>query len=230
MSENLYQAPEAEIPQATVEVNIPESLNPWKSMWLQPRLTIRYLLSKDPTYMVVLLAIISGIYQSLDQAATQSKGDTSSLGMILGSSLVGGVMGGMIGLFLFSWLQSVTGRWLGGVANSEQVRLVYAWSTVPGLVGVSILILQILVFRNDVFSSEMPIVDSSLLNQVLFWSSSIIQMILAIWSIALHIIGVAEVHVISKWRAFFAIILAFLLILGVIAILVLPFVIFGLMK
>ncbi|NVK88300.1 MAG: YIP1 family protein [Gammaproteobacteria bacterium] len=214
MSDNLYQAPEADIErEEKATISLPEELNPWKTIWLKPRLTYRYLLANNPEYMVILLAMLAGIHSALDRASGRSSGDDLSLGAIIGSALVGGVIGGIITLFLGSWLVKVAGSWLGGRANTVQIRLVYAWASVPGVVGLAALVLSIVLFGKDMFTTYTPTISANMINTSLFWGFTLIQLVFSIWSIALYIIGVAEVHEFSKWRAFFSIVIAVLLIM-----------------
>lgn len=214
MSDNLYQAPEADIErEEKATISLPEELNPWKTIWLKPRLTYRYLLANNPEYMVILLAMLAGIHSALDRASGRSSGDDLSLGAIIGSALLGGVIGGIITLFLGSWLVKVAGSWLGGRANTVQIRLVYAWASVPGVVGLAALVLSIVLFGKDMFTTYTPTISANMINTSLFWGFTLIQLVFSIWSIALYIIGVAEVHEFSKWRAFFSIVIAVLLIM-----------------
>lgn len=220
MTDNLYQTPEAEELIKPQEQSIPEDLNPWKTIWSRPRETYRYLIARRPDYMVVLLAVVSGIYNAINQKSMKSAGDTESLGFILGSSLVGGLFTGLIFLFLFSWLIKHTGRWLGGKAESLELRVVYAWSSVPSLLGISMLTIQLIIFGKDIFTSTMASLDASIFNQVIFWGTTFLETGLGVWSFIWFIVGVSEVHGVSKWRAFFSMLLAFLL-------LILPFVLLG---
>ena len=62
-------------------------LNPWFSMWLHPRQTIRQIVSTNPDRLVVLLAAVGGIAEALTNAASDSKGDDISLQAILLTAL-----------------------------------------------------------------------------------------------------------------------------------------------
>ncbi len=222
MTENIYQTPETEELIKREEHSIPQDLNPWKTIWSRPRETYRFLAARRPEYMVVLLAVVSGIHNAINQKAMKSSGDTESLGFILGSSLVGGLFTGLIVLYLFSWLIKHTGRWLGGKAESFELRVVYAWSSVPSLLAIIMIAIQLIVFGKDIFTSTMASLGASIFNQVLFWSTTVLETGLGVWSFIWFIVGVSEVHGVSKWRAFFSMLIAFLL-------LILPFVFLGIL-
>ena len=57
------------------EFEEPQSLNPWFSIWLQPRATMQQILDTDPARLVLMLAIIAGFFEALDQAVIQDLGD-----------------------------------------------------------------------------------------------------------------------------------------------------------
>jgi len=43
-----------------------KAINPWLSIWIKPRATIRWIVNTDPTQQVILLAALGGIAQTLD--------------------------------------------------------------------------------------------------------------------------------------------------------------------
>ena len=73
-------------------------MNPWFSMWLHPRRTIRWIVETNPDRLVLLLAAVGGIVEALINASSDSKGENMSLQAILLTSLIGGPLMGVIGL------------------------------------------------------------------------------------------------------------------------------------
>ena len=65
---NPYSAP-------TNTLERPSSGNPFRDIWLHPRVTIRNIISRDATYHVLMWGAISGIGETLDRASTRSIGD-----------------------------------------------------------------------------------------------------------------------------------------------------------
>ena len=52
--------------------------NPWFSMWLHPRRTIRQIVETNPERLVMSLAAVGGIAEALTNVASDSKGDGMS--------------------------------------------------------------------------------------------------------------------------------------------------------
>jgi hypothetical protein len=57
--------------------------NPWVTIWLHPRRTIRAILNRDVTYMVLAIAAVGGISQVLGRMADRNAADKISFPVIL---------------------------------------------------------------------------------------------------------------------------------------------------
>ena len=108
-------------------------LNPWFSMWLHPRRTIRQIVATNPDRLVLLLAAVGGIAEAFANAESKSTGDKESLMSILLISLILGPIGGIVGLWVGGSLLHWTGGWIGGQAGSRRIRTALAWSQVPSI-------------------------------------------------------------------------------------------------
>ncbi len=67
--------------------------NPWFSMWIHPRETMRWILSHDADRDITLLIVIMGVARALDRAVLKSTGDYMSVGVILAMSVLLGDWG-----------------------------------------------------------------------------------------------------------------------------------------
>jgi hypothetical protein len=120
--------------------------------------------------------------------------------MILGAAVVSGPIAGLIYLYGFSWLLSWCGKLLGGHAPRVNLRAAIAWSNVPAL-WVSLLWLpQLAAFGSELFTSETPRIDASTLLTVLFFSSALIQVVGAIWTLVALCKCLGEVQEFSAWK------------------------------
>ena len=175
--------------------------NPFVTIWLHPRKTIRAILDRDVTYMVLAIAAVGGISQALGRMADRNAADKISFPVILLMAAVIGPIGGILGLYFGSWLVRVTGRWLGGTAGSEEVRCSIAWGSVPAVWGSVLWIPAIVLTGSGLFMSEMPesIGGTAL---VVALALLIVQVGTAIWAFitSLHCLGEAQGF--SAWRAF----------------------------
>ena len=106
-------------------------LNPWFSMWLHPRRTIRQIVETNPERLVLSLAAVGGFIEGLTNMASDSKGDDMSLRAILLATLIVGPIMGIVGLWVGGFLLRWTGGWIGGQADARRIRATLAWANVP---------------------------------------------------------------------------------------------------
>jgi hypothetical protein len=187
--------------------------NPFLTIWTRPRATIRGIIETDPTYRVIALTSASGIVGALNNAAQRNAGDRLPLSAILGMAIVLGPIGGLIGLYIGAWFVGLSGRWLGGRADSEEVRAALAWSAAPTLVVIPIWIIQLAVFGHEMFTSATPSVEANPALYILVITTAVAEFALAIWSFVILLKTLGEVQGFSAWRALGSMLLITLIIL-----------------
>ena len=118
-----------------------QSRSPWLTVWLSPRQTIEQLVAKRPNHLVWPLAVV-GTVASLYSQITVVVGTTYLFGWQLALSLVlFGALVGTIWLYLAGLTLSWIGRLLGGAAPPLHMRAVFAWSTLPTILGFAAILL-----------------------------------------------------------------------------------------
>ena len=202
-------------------------INPWLTIFTQPRETIRKILRFNPKYHVLLLAMLGGIASAVDKAAANTLGDYMSITAILIFTIIAGAIGGLLSLYVFSGLLKLTGDWIGGKASYRSIRLVYSWSMVPLVWAMILWIPQILIFGQEVFSSSTAIFDSSRVFILLAALFFIIDFVLWAWSIVILILGLSEAQKFSVWKAMSNILLSAALLLAAMVIIIIILVIVG---
>ena len=189
------------------------TLNPWFSMWLHPRRTIRQIVETNPERLVLSLAAIGGIAEALTNMASDSKGDGMSLTAILLTSLIVGPLMGILGLWLGGILLRWTGGWIGGQANSRRIRATLAWSNVPLIWSLLLWIPAILLFGTELFAKATPVIDASAMLAGLYLTFSFAIGIVSIWSFVVFLHALGEVQGFSAWKSLLNSILAVLVVL-----------------
>jgi uncharacterized membrane protein YidH (DUF202 family) len=201
----------------------PTAENPFLTIWTRPRATIRGIVDTNPFLHVVPLAMAGGVVQAIDRAIQRNAGDAFSLPAIIALAVFLGPIGGLIGLFVGGWFTRTAGRWLGGHATPEQVRAAIAWSFIPVLATIPILIIQIGFFGRDLFTQSNVTVDSDRFLAVVLMVTGVLEAVLGIWSFVILLKCVGEVQGFSAWKALGSLILIGLVIFVPIMLLVILF-------
>lgn len=213
MSSNIYEQPQSELDDGRFDEFDHEPLNPWLSIWTKPRATMAQILREDRTSWVILLSAVAGISQVLDNAVMRSMGDQWEWHYILIVALIAGPIGGIIGLYLISFLLRVTGTWFGGNAEPEDVRAAYAWSGVPALWILPLWLPQLLLFGQEMFTTATPIMDASNYLWMIFMGLAVIELIVGIWAIVIYLKCLGQAQGFSAWAALANTIVAYLFLL-----------------
>lgn len=188
--------------------------NPWVSIWLSPRETIRKIVDRDPTYGVIMLGALAGGLAGLNSSLSASLGEApvalpawlvpylpiwTFLSPFIGAAA--GVAAIYASAFIFQWV----GRALGGVANWREVCAASAWAEVPQIcLAVVALGLLLVTGVTQAFFPSLPPADPDAAARAArhFTEADGVALIVSIWSLVIFIQSLAEVHRFSVWRAF----------------------------
>lgn len=176
-------------------------LNPWTAIWTKPRATIQQIVDTDPTHWVLPLGALAGISSTLDQASIKSLGDQFNLPEILGIAIIGGILVGILMLFISGALLRLTGKWLGGVATQQQIRAAIAWSSVPLVFSMLLWIPQYALVGNELFTTETPILNSNPTLLLATLGFMVLELVLAIWGLVIFLKCLGQVQKLSVWKA-----------------------------
>lgn len=201
--------------------------NPFKSVWISPRETVRRIISENPSLHVTLLVCLYGIGQVLGRASMKNLGDRAPLELIIPLALILGPLMGLLSLWIFSHLIRVSGIWLRGIGNREHIKAAMAWGYVPSVFALVLWIPELFLFGVELFTEETPRIDADPLLWNLLGLFLAIEGIFTIWSVILISNSIAEVQGFrSAWRGFGNLLLAIalflvpLLLIGMVVVLV----------
>jgi len=194
--------PWAALPYTTPDLSAEaHDLIPWFSMWTRPRQTIRQIVAQDPGQHVLLLAALAGVSQALARASNQHMGDNASLVVVLVLCLVIGPIGGVFNLYFNGFLLRLTGGWLGGKAEGEEIRAALAWGGVPGIWSLLLMGLELPLAGEELFRSHTPRIDGSLPLSTAIAVLGVLEIVAAVWSFVAFLNCLSEVQDFSVWRA-----------------------------
>jgi hypothetical protein len=183
-------------------------------IWTKPRLTIKRILNENYNKHILWISAIAGIVETLDSASAQSMGDELSLPVILLIAVFGGGLGGMLSLHFISWTISFTGKWIRGKGTIEEIKTAVGWSNSTALIFAVIWIVELLIFKSELFTQQMPIMESSLLLSALLLIFTAFEVILLIWAFIIFCKCITEAHGFSFWKGLLNIVLSILVFIG----------------
>jgi hypothetical protein len=176
--------------------------SPFVGVWLSPRNTVRGILDSDPKYLVLPLAAIGGIFQSLNRLMDRNAADMISLPILLLLAVTAGPIGGILGLHIGAALIHFTGKWIGGTGSKEEIRAAIAWGGVPALWGGLLWIPILLLGGSAAFSSDLEAAEINAIALLLTGGMLLVQAATAIWSIFTGLHALGEAQGFSAWKAF----------------------------
>ena len=169
-------------------------MNPFLTIWFEPRATIRSIVDSNPKRLVLVLAVLAGTLGLLMGALQLVQQLGTVANRILPWAGPAGALLGVIGLYFSGAIYTWVGKWFGGDATSEETRAAIAWSKVPALVLYAIGLVLFFAFpmpagRHAAFS--MP-----------FIIFKIISAILGVWGFVIICKALGEVNHFSAWSGF----------------------------
>jgi len=198
-----------------------EEMNVWTAVWLKPKEVARYAIDYKPIKFAIILALLAGVLDGLNGASQNNLGDGMSIsGIFITSILIGPILG-LIAWWLGAGISTIVGTFLGGIGRFEELKMAFAITLIPGIVGGMLWIPDLLILGESLFMED-NIVTGGKFVWLLF--SGTIGFIIGIWGFVITIMAIAEAHQFSAWRGFWTVVIPAILVFIVVFILFLPFI------
>ncbi|SNR86386.1 Yip1 family protein [Hymenobacter mucosus] len=168
-------------------------------IWFSPKDTLQYIIQHCPDKYVPLLLCLGGIVRAIDRASLKDMGDKMSTASIIPMAIIGGGLFGWLTYYLYAWLLSVTGKWLNGRASFSILKSVLAWSLVPSLLTLVLLVPQVALFGDELFKSE-PAFQSKVYH-IIWIILEFAGAGLSLWSVVILVKGISLVQGFTTGRA-----------------------------
>lgn len=207
---NPYQppmrSPSAGVPVKTRAGGPHKLAEAFQTIWLQPRVTIRWLIEeRNPHEAILLISIVFGL-KYFDNVLSSEDGQIAFGLLAAPIAIPISALIGIIVLYLFGLLYRLVGRMLGGDGDGPSIRTAFAWSLfVPAIAGLPI---DILYFASYVVMPPKVYVP--------LWVFNFPILVLNIWGLTIQIAGLSVAHRFSILRAIVTVLLSFLIIFSVI--------------
>ena len=199
----------------------------FEKLFTAPQRTFAFIHGYKFEKYLVLIAILNGISSAVARAAEQKEGDTLPLwGIILLSIAIGSVFG-YITLLFYSFVTNITGGWLKGTAGTNDIMRVLTYSMVPSLLKLVMVAFKMVVFGKAIFSSDFYISDYSALDKVIYYGTTLVIVVVSVWSVVLFVLGLAEVQKFSIGKAILNVLLPVVIMMGIALVLFVAIDLFG---
>lgn len=190
-------------------------------IWTSPRAVFFYVKDNANAKHVLFLLILAGIVNGLDKAASNNSGDDMGLIGVIAISTIAGGLFGWITFLIYAHLLKWTGSWLNGISNSDNLINIVAYSMIPSIIGLAPVIVQIGFFGNGLFQRDFDPSIQGGIGIVLIMITGLLQIILAIYSLVLLVIGISVAQNFSVGKSILNAVLPLLLFIFPIIIIVL---------
>lgn len=216
---NPFASPLAEEARGTQLNRSEEPLNPWFSMWMRPRQTIRQVIETDPRQHVLLVTALGGACDIIDPELIADESLNIILAKFIGQMLFGAAVA-LVGLFLMGWMVKVVARWFGGVGTALHTRAAIGWGYVPVAWLLPLMIvLNIVVLANPIDAENGDFIVA------MYVIAALMMLSVGIWQLIVTSCAVAEVYQFTGFGGFGVLLLAGLIVGSVLFLLALPFIV-----
>ncbi len=178
-----------------------EQRNPWKTIWLNPKATIRYIAEEQPYKHYILLMVLGGIAHALNYASAMNLGDVVSVREALVMCVLLGPLSGFITLSLGGWVLHWISHRLNGQATIHETRLSMAWSWAPIVYLLPLWGIKYILFRNELFTADKSYLESEPFLNGLYGIFSIVDFVITIVSLYILFSALSEVNRFSVWKS-----------------------------
>ncbi|WP_342511838.1 Yip1 family protein [Sporosarcina sp. FSL K6-1522] len=201
-----------------------KDLNVWTSIWIKPRETVRYALNHKTMKFAVILALITGVFDMLNGAVQNNLGDTMSITTIFVLAILLGPILGVIGWWIAAGIATIVGLWFGGTGTFTDLKMAFAISYIPIILGGVLWIPDVLILGEALFMENF---DISVGSSIWLFISGFFSIVLGVWSFIITVKAIAEAHKFSAWRGLWTVLIPATLVILVLFIIFLPFFFLG---
>ncbi len=182
-------------------------LNPWLSIWVHPRKTIRTLIEYNTNYRLVALCAIYGFQYILQILQYLSLGQGTSLIFVILLALIFSIPVGYIVFNVLSAFYFWIGKLIKGKGSFKQIRAATYWSSVPMVVSCLVWIVLMVLHGNSLFVAgyETKLVGAA---AAVSMGLGVLQLVIGIWGLIIMLHALGEVQGFSAWMALLNLVLA----------------------
>lgn len=176
-------------------------LNPFLSIWTQPKETVRQFINHNKLGLSIVLACIAGIGGVL--TSLQDSGwfqDISPVGLVAGI-LISAVISGFINIGVSTLLYTIIGKLYGGHGKMRDLAIAVGPMMIPQIFVVPVYVIYVLIYGRQFFAAPVDF-DLTSIPLGAYLILLLFTIIASIWSIVITSKAIGVVHGFSSWRGF----------------------------
>lgn len=167
-------------------------------IWRHPQATLRYILAYCPNKYIIPLLVLGGITRAIGRLQWKGLGNMSVNTALMLAVVMGGLTG-WISYYVYAWGLALTGRWLGGQADSGTFRTVTAWALLPTCLTLLTTALAYSIQGEGYFQDvDLDIATS---NGLVVFLLALIELALTAWAVVIFVKGTMLVQQFGVGRA-----------------------------
>ena len=196
-------------------------LNPFLSVWLQPKQTARYMIDVKSTGYAIFILSISNIGILLSSVAEID----FPVWLIALLCILLAPISGLISTTISAFVSWIFGKLFKGTGKFSELFRALSLTSIPYIALIPFYLIWLYVAPESLLT-----VDYMGPTPWIFWPATLATIVVSIWSFVIAVGAVAEAHQISNWKAFFtvfipsvififlAIIIVFIIVIGIIGV------------
>ena len=165
--------------------------SPLVTFWLSPRQTIERLVAERPRHLVLPLITLGGAASAANMLAGYGVGSEIVGWRTLLICIVGAGIFAIFNLYVLAVITGWVGRKMGGVASNDAVRAVFAWGSLPSILGLAVVLSIAAGWRIFAPGAEPRILSSSF---------DLVNGICGLWGLIVTLLMLARVERFGFWR------------------------------
>ncbi|GKW44466.1 Yip1 family protein [Planococcus sp. NCCP-2050] len=186
------------------ETTYNNKLNPFFSVWLNTRNTVRYVIEEKSMVYVFLLILLTGVTSTF---VSMYQG-TDDIGVPIGILIVGSAIispiAVAIGIAIMSGIYLLVGKLFKGTGTYIELFKAVATSMIPQIWLLPLFIILMIVSPDLFFAGSEPASNGAIFFMAIF---AVILAVVTVWGIVIQSKAIGEAHRMSSWKGFFTLLI-----------------------
>lgn len=207
----------------------PQDMNPFVTMWRQPRETIKYLLLNKGFWIIALLGFVgawaSALYESTGKADEKDiEGNLVNPDFVQPNFLMelittafSAIITVLIGGAIVAFFYLIIGKIFKGTGVFKDMYKGAMLTTMPMGIVLPFVLIWLVLVPSDFYGIGNGM---GLIGSILSVIAGVLMVVATIYTIVLTIVMISEVHQFSKWKAFFTMLIPAAVVIAIVLVIV----------